>query len=59
MPVQAGDEVEDFERESMALPVYGTLYTSGKTDILSFIDYGPNVETHTYKTCKIILTKII
>ena len=46
--VQAGDEVDDFEFKSTALPVYTELYTNGKTDILSYIDYGPNVETQNY-----------
>ena len=41
--VQAGDEVEDFELESMALPVYDTLFVRGKTATLRFTDYGPKV----------------
>ena len=54
MPVQAGNKVEGFELESMALPVYDTLFVSGKTDTLRFVDYGPKVETHTYLQDEVI-----
>ena len=52
--VQAGDEVEDFELESMALPVYDTLFVRGKTATLRFTDYGPKVETHNYLQDEVI-----
>lgn len=52
--VQAGNEVEGIELKSMALPVYSTLFVSGETDNLGFVDYGPKVETSTYYRDKVI-----
>lgn len=48
LPTHAGKEVKDFNIESMSLPVYGVVYTSGKTEGLAYVDYGPNVDTQTY-----------
>lgn len=48
MAVQPGSEIKGFEYESIALPVYGTVYASGETEILAYVDHGPNAEAQAY-----------
>lgn len=54
MPVQAGKTIEGFEITSMALPIYRAAYVSGKTEILAYVDYGPNADVQYYFNEEII-----
>ena len=46
--VTAGNEIEGFKVSGMALPAYGVAFVEGETGILTYRDYGPNIEIQTY-----------
>ncbi len=47
-PVKAGKKIDNFEVKGMALPGYSVAFVEGETGILSYPDYGPNIEVQTY-----------
>lgn len=47
-PVKAGKKIDNFEVKGMALPGYSVASVEGETGILSYPDYGPNIEVQTY-----------
>lgn len=46
--IQKGNSAEGYQVSSMALPVYSQAFTKGPRSTLSYIDYGPNIQTQYY-----------